>query len=415
MNTTVYVNFTMTSPSVDYANTTNDANDTLWNTSTTTVHGTTGGWRETPEQYTQDFYIGLALAIVSSILCGISYIFKKRGLLRSAARHGTRAGEGGLGYLKEWPWWAGMVLMVSGEFSNFAAYAFAPASLVTPLGALSVITCAILASRFLKERLNILGKIGCAQCLFGSTVMVILSPKEPEVHSMEELLDKLKGPVYIVWAILAFGIAISMMIFVAPKYGNKHLLVYLVICSLIGSFTVSGCKGLGVAIKETIGGRNEFTNWLTWVLLVLVIVCILTELNYFNRALDTFNTAVVTPIYYVFFTTTVITASLILFQEWGSMTFEKILGNICGFCTIVLGIFLLNAFKDIKVTLGNISSLVMQTKQQQMNGDIPAVELVEEEDGSGDHEENLEVKLDDEDKVEIHDNNDNISLKANIV
>lgn len=46
-----------------------------------------------------------------------------------------------------------------GEAANFAAYAFAPASLVTPLGALSVLVASILASKFLHEKLNLLGKV----------------------------------------------------------------------------------------------------------------------------------------------------------------------------------------------------------------------------------------------------------------
>lgn len=46
-----------------------------------------------------------------------------------------------------------------GELANFGAYAFAPASLVTPLGALSVLVSAILASKFLNETLNSNGKV----------------------------------------------------------------------------------------------------------------------------------------------------------------------------------------------------------------------------------------------------------------
>lgn len=46
-----------------------------------------------------------------------------------------------------------------GEAANFAAYAFAPASLVTPLGALSVLISTILASKYLNEKLNLLGKV----------------------------------------------------------------------------------------------------------------------------------------------------------------------------------------------------------------------------------------------------------------
>lgn len=41
--------------------------------------------------------------------------------------------------MREPIWWAGLLSMVVGELANFAAYAFAPAVLVTPLGALSII------------------------------------------------------------------------------------------------------------------------------------------------------------------------------------------------------------------------------------------------------------------------------------
>ena len=37
-------------------------------------------------------------------------------------------------------------------------------------------------------------------------------------------------------------------------------------------------------------------------------------MNYLNKALDLFNTAIVSPIYYVMFTTLTVTANVILFQ-----------------------------------------------------------------------------------------------------
>ena len=59
------------------------------------------------------------------------------------------AGVGGYSYLAEPLWWAGMLTMVVGEIANFAAYAFAPAILVTPLGALSIIVRCVMAERAL--------------------------------------------------------------------------------------------------------------------------------------------------------------------------------------------------------------------------------------------------------------------------
>lgn len=51
-----------------------------------------------------------------------------------------------------------------------------------------------------------------------------------------------------------------------------------------------------------------------FIVLLIAFVCI--QMNYLNKALDTFNTGVVTPVYYVMFTSLVITASTILFKEW---------------------------------------------------------------------------------------------------
>ncbi len=87
----------------------------------------------------RDFYIGLSLAISSSIFIGSSFIIKKKGLLKVSRASASRAGKGGYAYLKEWLWWVGLITMAVGEGANFAAYGFAPAILVTPLGALSVL------------------------------------------------------------------------------------------------------------------------------------------------------------------------------------------------------------------------------------------------------------------------------------
>lgn len=120
------------------------------------------------------------------------------------------------------------------------------------------------------------------------------------------------------------GTAITVMMFLAPKYGNRTVLVYVTICSTLGSFTVMGCKGIGVAIQQTIHGDNQFTDWMTYVFLAVVVICILVQMNFLNRALDVYNTTVVTPIYYVFFTTCVIVGSIVLYKEFFTMSKEEI-------------------------------------------------------------------------------------------
>lgn len=162
------------------------------------------------------------------------------------------------------------------------------------------------------------------------------------------------SPAFIVYGLITLIVAIVMIAYFVPRYGQKNVLFYITVCATLGSFTVMGCKGVGTAIKATVRGENEFTNWLTYVLIGVVVTCILLQLNYLNKALDTFNTAVVTPIYYVFFTSCVIIGSACLYQELFKMAPLDIVGDLCGFLVIVAGIFLLNAFKDMKISWRNI-------------------------------------------------------------
>ena len=64
------------------------------------------------------------------------------------------------------------------------------------------------------------------------------------------------------------------------------------------------------------------------------------------------------------FTTLTIISSAILFKEWEQLTTKNIVGSLCGFATIVCGVFLLHAFKDINVTLNDLISLTSGRSQE---------------------------------------------------
>ncbi|KAG0500322.1 hypothetical protein HPP92_000394 [Vanilla planifolia] len=195
---------------------------------------------------------GLTLALSSSIFIGTSFIVKKKGLKKAGAT-GVRAGSGGFSYLYEPLWWVGMATMIIGEAANFAAYAFAPAILVTPLGALSIIVSAVLAHFMLKEKLHVFGVLGCNLCVVGSTTIVLHAPKERDIESVKE-----------VW-------------YLATEPGIGQLLH-----------------------------------------------------------------CVVSPVYYVMFTTFTILASMIMFKDWDSQNATQIATELCGFITILSGTFLLH-------------------------------------------------------------------------
>ncbi|KAL1983609.1 hypothetical protein VTN96DRAFT_10188 [Rasamsonia emersonii] len=287
-----------------------------------------------------DKYIGLALAILSTMAIGTSFVITKKGLMHASENHGF-AGDG-FSYLKSPIWWGGIGTLAIGEIANFAAYAFAPAILVTPLGALSVLIGAVLGSYFLKERLGTLGKLGCAMCLLGSVVIVLHAPPDKPVETIDQILEFVLTSGFLFYC-LAVAIFATVMIYrVAPVYGKKNPLIYISICSTVGSVSVMSVKAFGIALKLTLGGNNQFTHASTYVFAIVTCFCILTQMNYFNKALNEFSTSIVNPLYYVTFTTATLCASFILFKGFNTTDAVSTISLLCGFLVIFSGVYLLN-------------------------------------------------------------------------
>jgi Zn-dependent protease with chaperone function len=153
-------------------------------------------------------------------------VLKKVGLLKANEKYEEVAGEG-YGYLKNTFWWTGMTLMIIGEICNFVAYAFVDAILVTPLGALSVVITTILSAIFLKERLSMVGKVGCFLCIIGSVVIVMNAPSESSAANIQEMQHFVIAPGFLSYAGAIIVGCAFIALWAGPRYGKKSMLVYL--------------------------------------------------------------------------------------------------------------------------------------------------------------------------------------------
>ncbi|XP_055833917.1 probable magnesium transporter NIPA3 isoform X2 [Solanum dulcamara] len=287
------------------------------------------------QQISSDNVNGLCLALSSSLFIGSSFIIKKKGLQKAAAS-GLRAGSGGYSYLMEPLWWAGMITMIVGEVANFAAYAFAPAVLVTPLGALSIIISAVLAHMILGEKLHIFGIVGCVLCVVGSTTIVLHAPQERQIESVKELWDLATEPAFLLYATLVIVAVVIIIVQYAPKYGQTHIIAYIGVCSLVGSIGVMSVQALGIALKLTFSGTNQLLYPQTWVFAVVVVTCVFTQMNYLNK-------------------------------DWNGQTATQIITELCGFVTILSGTFLLHKTKDL-VEVSSPSAFMRYPKYDEGGG-----------------------------------------------
>ncbi|KAH0928872.1 hypothetical protein HID58_014599 [Brassica napus] len=279
------------------------------------------------EEMSPDNIHGLILAVSSSIFIGSSFIIKKKGL-KKAGVSGPRAGEGGYGYLCEPWWWAGMITMIVGEIANFAAYAFAPAILVTPLGALSIIFSSVLAHFILQEKLHMFGILGCVLCVVGSTTIVLHAPHEQDIESVKQVWYLATEPGFLAYSAVVIVVVLALIFYYEPRYGKTHMIVYVGICSLMGSLTVMSVKAVAIAIKLTFSGMNQFKYFHAWIFIIVVTICCLLQINYLNK-------------------------------DWASQSGLQIATELCGFVTILSGTFLLHKTKD----MGNSASIRGATSQ----------------------------------------------------
>lgn len=84
--------------------------------------------------------------------------------------------------------------------------------------------------------------------------------------------------VFILYVVFVILMTLAIIFYVAPKYGRSNILVFIAVCSLIGSLSVISVKGLGLAIKETLSGHQQLSNLLTWFWLLAVVACVSVQL-----------------------------------------------------------------------------------------------------------------------------------------
>lgn len=250
--------------------------------------------------------------------------------------------ESKLDFLRNPTWWMGTFLMAAGEIGNFAAFAFAPASLVAPLGAWSVVLSAILAHVFLGESVSNSNLLGIALCVTGA---FLIGTSGPDISAVEAALDadavfKLLIRLPFVIFLLLILTATAALIYISHRttLGQRHIFIYVGVSSLLGAVTVVCAKALSTFLRMTIEGNSQFGNWLPFALGLTLGCAILAQLRYLNMAMAQFGNAQVIPVYYVLFTSCAMTSGVIMYREFDELTVRN-LPFFIGICSTMTGVF----------------------------------------------------------------------------
>ena len=279
-------------------------------------------------------------------------------------------------YLRSPYWWVGIVLMTVGEAGNFLAYGFAPASIVSPLGVVALISNCVIAPFLLKERFRLRDLAGVLVAI-GGAVTVVLSAKQREKKlGPNELWETIKRWEFLLYVIIT-TVAIIVLMFLSPKYGTKTILVNLGLVGLYGGYTALSTKG--VASLLSVSYFDAFTYPIFYPLLLILIASAVMQIRYLNRALQTFNATQVIPTQFVLFTLSVIIGSAVLYRDFEATTADRVVKFVCGCLLTFFGVYLITSKREPRDNEGY--------DEDEEEGGEESIRLIDEE---ANYEENME-------------------------
>ncbi|KAK5654157.1 hypothetical protein OQA88_7588 [Cercophora sp. LCS_1] len=243
-------------------------------------------------------------------------------------------------YLKDPYWWLGQVLITVGEMGNFLAYGFAPASIVSPLGVVALVSNCVIAPIFFNEVFRPRDFWGVIIAI-GGAVTVVLSAKGEETKlGPHEVWDAITTMEFEIYMAVSCSL-IALLMWLSPKYGNRTILIDLGLVGLFGGYTALSTKGVSSMLSSTLFGA--FATPVTYVLLFILLSTAVMQVRYLNKALARFDSTQVIPIQFVSFTLSVIIGSAVLYRDFERTTSEQAVKFVGGCLLTFFGVFLITS------------------------------------------------------------------------
>ena len=219
-------------------------------------------------------------------------------------------------------WWVGTLLNVLSEILNLAALGYAPATLVTPLGCLTVVFNAIASVVVLNEPFFTQDAFGIFLIFVGVICVVwsqVGAPSPPITPQM--LRDQILPSTG--FSVLVGGVAILLALIYGlahKRYAQRSALVYLTESSLISTLTVVSARCFASFLPPPMPGRLAYfftyPDWIvSWGALVCLCVSAVGCLLLQNAALMYFKASEVVPLYFCLFAIGGVSGSGLAFGE----------------------------------------------------------------------------------------------------
>jgi magnesium transporter len=246
-------------------------------------------------------------------------------------------------YLRSPYWWAGILLMTIGETGNFLAYGFAPASIVSPLGVVALISNCVIAPFMLKEHFRWRDFWGVLVAIGGAVTVVLGTNPQERKLGPQQLIIAITRTEFEVYLGVTF-VLIGLLAWASPKYGSRTSLIDLGLVGLFGGYTALSTKGVASMLSST--PFQAFTTPITYALIAVLIGTAVMQVKYVNKALARFDSTQVIPVQFVLFTLSVIIGSAVLYRDFEKTPRDRAVKFVGGCLLTFFGVFLITNGRD---------------------------------------------------------------------
>ncbi|THC93130.1 hypothetical protein EYZ11_007373 [Aspergillus tanneri] len=217
-------------------------------------------------------------------------------------------------YLRSPYWWVGIILMCLGEIGNFMAYGFAPASIVSPLGVVALISNCVIAPCMLKEKFRKRDLWGVLVSIAGAVVVVLSAKSSEEKIGPHDIWVMITRWEFVLYLGISTALIVALMS-ASSKYGPRTILIDVGLVAL----------------------------FVTYLLVFVLGFSALMQIRYINRALQRFDSTQVIPTQFVLFTLSVIIGSAVLYRDFESFTAERARKFVGGCLLTFLGVYFITS------------------------------------------------------------------------
>ncbi|CAO2649601.1 Nn.00g069860.m01.CDS01 [Neocucurbitaria sp. VM-36] len=243
-------------------------------------------------------------------------------------------------YLKSPYWWFGIVMMTIGEAGNFLAYGFAPASIVSPLGVVALISNCIIAPFMLKEPFRKRDALGVIIAVGGAVTVVLSANDNNPKLGPDEIWDLIRRWEFETYLGITVGVIAGLMV-CSNRFGEKSILIDLGLVGLFGGYTALSTKGVASLLSYTLWRAITFPVF--YLLVAILVGTAIMQIKYVNRALQRFDATQVIPVQFVLFTLSVIGGSAVLYRDFERTSGEDA-GKFVGGCALTFfGVWLITS------------------------------------------------------------------------